>query len=99
MLGTGFDIFIGLASLVCGILLLTGNGDILLKSSNSAEQRKIYDVKKMEKPTGIILVLIGILTLVDTWLNIQVLHALYFFIVLVLFVILFIYYRKKCMRK
>ncbi len=101
MLGTGFDIFIGLVSLVCGIMLLTGNGDILLNGRGTAaeERRKVYDVKKMEKPTGIVLVIVGVLTLLDTYLKIPALQAAYLFIVIALFAGLFVYYRKKCMRK
>ena len=47
------DIFLTVAALVAGVMLLTGHGDVFMKGGNASERKKLYDEKKVQKATGI----------------------------------------------
>ncbi len=43
------DIFLTVAALVAGVMLLTGHGDVFMKGGNASERKKLYDEKKVQK--------------------------------------------------
>ena len=45
------DIFLTVAALVAGVMLLTGHGDVFMKGGNASERKKLYDEKKVQKAT------------------------------------------------
>ena len=63
------DIFLTVAALVAGVMLLTGHGDVFMKGGNASERKKLYDEKKVQKATGIAMILMGIATGLDMVLD------------------------------
>mgnify|MGYP000131381497 CR=1 FL=1 len=59
-----FDFILAGASLIVGILLLTGHGEIFLKGGNTQLRKAKYDEDKMSKGSGVALILIGIMTFI-----------------------------------
>ena len=62
-----FDFILGGASLIIGILLMTGHGDFFMKGGNTQLRKAKYDEKKMAKGSGLALILIGIITFIDSY--------------------------------
>ena len=90
-----FDLILTAAALIIGVMLLTGHGSIFMKGGN-AEIRKLYDEKKMEKGCGVALILIGVLTGVDTLMDSMISKVAYIVILLIIIIGLMYYLRKKC---
>ena len=98
-MGKEFDYLIAGIALVCGILLLSGHGSILMRGGNEKERNAKYDMKKMERSCGLVAVILGIATLVDSYMN-NVAYAIGNMIfVVAMFVGLFIYINKCCRKK
>ena len=57
-----FSYVLAIAALVIGVMLLTGHGSVFMKGGNTQARAQKYDEKKMEKFSGICLILIGIAT-------------------------------------
>ena len=95
-MGRTFDVIIIAASLICGVLLLTGHGDFLLKSGNQKERNNIYDEKKLSKASGIFLLLVGALTCADVLITAPVFSIIYLVVVVVVFAGFIFYITKKC---
>ena len=55
-----FSYVLAIAALVIGVMLLTGHGSVFMKGGNTQARAQKYDEKKMEKFSGICLILIGI---------------------------------------
>ena len=94
-----FGLILAVIALIAGVMLLTGHGDILLKGGNAKLRKEKYDEKKMEKVSGIGLILIGIATGIDAFTTSVTAKIVY---VVVLFVILAVYLfvlRTKCLKK
>ena len=68
-MGKSFDFLLTAAALIAGILLLTGHGDFLLKGGNAELRKAKYDEAKMTKGSGVALILIGILTGIDSYVQ------------------------------
>ena len=62
-----FDFMLAGISLIVGIMLMTGNGSFFMKVGNSQLRKKKYDEKKMEKGSGLALILIGVVTFIDSY--------------------------------
>ena len=94
------DIFLTVAALVVGVMLLTGHGDVFMKSGNASERKKIYDEKKVQKATGIAMILMGIVTgldmVLDDKINVMFSKIGYLVLIIVIFAVLVVYIRKKC---
>ncbi len=91
-----FDYILIAAALIVGIMLLTGHGEIFMKGGNSSQRDKIYDEKKTEKVFGVALVLIGILTGIDTLMDSMAMKLIYLAGVLIIFAGAIWYMRTKC---
>ena len=96
-MGKSFDFLLTAAALIAGILLLTGHGDFLLKGGN-AELRK-YDEAKMTKGSGVALILIGILTGIDSYTEGMASEIIYVILLLLVMVGLGLYLKYKCKKK
>lgn len=91
-----FDFVLAIGSLVVGILLLTGNGAIFMGGGNAQKRQKQYDEKKMERASGIALILIGIATGIDSYTTGVIAKVIYTVVLIVIFAALVVYYRTKC---
>ncbi len=90
--------FIIVVSIVGGLLLLTGHGDFLMGGGNSDERRKLYDMKKVEKASGIAFLIIGAATIADMFTTGMAAKIAYLVFIIVIFAVLIVYMRKKCMK-
>lgn len=91
-----FDFILAGATLIVGIMLLTGHGDIFMKGGNAQQRKNIYDEKKMAKSSGIALILIGIATFIDSYTTTLLAKNIYIGVLLVILVGLVVYLRKCC---
>ncbi|MBQ1312117.1 MAG: DUF3784 domain-containing protein [Blautia sp.] len=91
-----FDYIIAAIAIVCGLLLLTGNGGFLMKGGNEMERNKKYDQKKMERACGIAAVILGLATLADSFANNLIFTFGYMGLLVVVLGWLFWYIRNKC---
>ena len=99
MFDQSFSYILAIAALVIGIMILTGHGSVFMKGGNTQARAQKYDEKKMEKVSGIGLILIGIATGMDAFTTSVTAKIVY---VVVLFVILAVYLfvlRTKCLKK
>lgn len=94
--GTALDYILTIAALVVGILLLAGKGSVFMKGGNTELRRKLYDERKMEKSSGIALVLIGIGTGVSTFTTSAAVQIGYIVFLIVVFVAWIYYLKVKC---
>jgi len=83
-------------SLVCGVLLLTGHGDFLLKSGNATGSKEIYDQEKLRKACGIALLITGVVSLIDCFTTTMAFKIAYIVAIFAIFGALFWYIAKKC---
>ena len=94
-MGRSFDVIVIAGSLLVGILLLTGNGDFLMKTKNT-HVKSIYDEKKMQKVFGICFLIAGAITAVDTIAANPLVTKIYLAALVLDFAISFTYVSKKC---
>ena len=90
------DIILTVAALIMGVMLLTGHGDIFMRGGNANERKKIYDEAKVQKATGVTMLLFGVITGIDMFLDGVGFKIAYLVIVIVIFVAMIVYIRKKC---
>ena len=88
-----FSYVLAIAALVIGVMLLTGHGSVFMKGGNTQARAQKYDEKKMEKFSGICLILIGIATGVDA---VKIAYVVILFVILAVFLFLL---RTKCLKK
>lgn len=94
-----FDFLLAGASLIVGIMLLTGHGDFFMKGGNAQLRKSKYDETKMAKGSGLALVLIGIVTFIDSYTT-TVVAKIGYIVVLVLIMIGLVWYIKnRCSKK
>ena len=99
MFDQSFSLILTVAALVIGVMLLTGHGSVFMNGGNTQARAKKYDEKKMEKYSGICLILIGVATGVDAFTTSVTAKIVY---VVVLFVILagfLMVLKTKCLKK
>jgi putative Mn2+ efflux pump MntP len=94
-----FDFILAGIALIVGIMLLTGHGDIFLKGGNTKLRKEKYDEKKMEKVSGICLILIGVATGVDAFTTSVAAKIAYVVILFVILAVFLFVLRTKCIKK
>ena len=98
MMDKSFGLILAVIALIAGVMLLTGHGDILLKGGNAKLRKEKYDEKKMEKVSGICMLLIGIATGIDaftTSVTAKIVYVVVLFVILAVFLFLL---KTKCRR-
>lgn len=98
MMDQTFSYILTIAAVVIGVMLLTGHGAIFMKGGNTQARAKKYDEKKMEKVSGICMLLIGIATGVDaftTSVAAKIAYVVVLFIILAVFLFLL---KTRCRR-
>lgn len=95
-MGTTLDYILTIAALVVGIMLLMGKGEIFMKGGNADFRKKYYDEKKMEKGSGIALVLIGIASGIDIFTTSVAAKIAYIVVLIIIFIGLVYYLKVKC---
>ncbi|MDO4305585.1 MAG: DUF3784 domain-containing protein [Eubacteriales bacterium] len=94
-----FDFILAIGSVVIGILLLTGNGGMFMGGGNAQKRSIQYDQKKMERASGIALILVGIATGIDSYTTGVAAKIAYTVVLLIIFIVLVVYFRTKCKKK
>lgn len=94
-----FDYLIVAIALISGIMLVTGHGDFFMKGGNRDRRKSIYDEAKMEKSSGVALILIGAATLVDCYTTSLTAKFIYIGVLVVIIVGLLLYLRYKCRKQ
>lgn len=89
---------LAVVSFVIGILVLTGNGDFFLKGANEAARKKMYDMDKLTKASGVALLLFGVVTLIDSFTTGLLAKIVYLVAVIVILAGFIVYLKKKCRR-
>ncbi len=98
MMDETFSYILAIAAAVIGIMLLTGHGSVFMKGGNTQARAKKYDEKKMEKVSGICMLLIGIATGIDaftTSVTAKIVYVVVLFVILAVFLFLL---KTKCRR-
>lgn len=95
-MGRSFDFLLAGAALIVGILLLTGHGEIFLKGGNTQLRKAKYDEDKMSKGSGVALILIGIMTFIDSYTETLAAKLIYVALLIVIMVGLGFYVKLKC---
>ena len=98
MMDETFSYILAIAAIVIGIMLLTGHGSVFMKGGNTQARAKKYDEKKMEKVSGICMLLIGIATGIDaftTSVTAKIVYVVVLFVILAVFLFLL---KTKCRR-
>lgn len=98
-MGRTLDFILTFAAIVVGIMLLTGNGGIFMKGGNTELRKKLYDEKKMEKSSGIALILIGIATGIDSYTTGVAAKVAYIVVLIVILAALIYYLKAKCKKQ
>ena len=96
ILGREFDMLLTFASLVVGVMLVIGKGSIFMKGGNTKERQEKYDVRKMEKATGVAFIIIGILTGIDSYTTGLWAELVYVLLLIAILGILIFYIRTRC---
>ena len=94
-----FDFVLAGAALIVGIMLLTGHGDIFLKGGNTKLRKEKYDEKKMTWGSGVALILIGIVTFIDSYTTSLAAQIGYIIVILAILAGLVLYLKFKCTKK
>ena len=95
-MGTGLDMILTVGSIVIGIMILTGHGDIFMKGGDAQKREKLYDKNKMDKASGIALILIGIATGIDSFTTGVAAKVGYVVVLLIILVVLIYFLKVKC---
>ena len=94
-----FSYVLAIAALVIGVMLLTGHGSVFMKGGNTQARAQKYDEKKMEKFSGICLILIGIATGVDAFTESMAAKIAYVIILFVILAVFLFLLRTKYLKK
>ncbi len=95
-MGKELDLVIALFAVGAGVLMLTGHSDLFFSKRADPLRYSGYDMKKFEKPCGIVFILDGILTFADSYIRSAVFSIVYLGLIILLFAWLFWYYRNRC---
>lgn len=93
-----FDFILAGASLIVGIMLMTGHGEFFMRGGNTQLRKAKYDEDKMAKGSGLALVLIGILTFIDSYTTAVPAKIAYIVALVAICAGLIWYLKKKCMK-
>ena len=94
-----FDFILAGAAVIVGIMLLTGHGDIFLKGGNVKLRKEKYDEKKMSLGSGVALLLIGIVTFIDSYTTSLAAKIIYIVVLLLILAGLALFLRFKCRKQ
>lgn len=97
-MGTGIDLILTIAALVIGILMILGKGDFFLNDKNAKNRNQIYDMDKVQRGFGVVLIIVGIATGVSAIFSSSMSYMIYTIVVLLAFAGGIIYMRKYCKR-
>lgn len=97
-MGTGIDLILTIAALVIGILMVLGKGDFFLNDKNAKNRNQIYDMDKVQRGFGVVLIIVGIATGVSAIFSSSMSYMIYTIVVLLAFAGGIIYMRKYCKR-
>ena len=95
-MGREIDLIIAVLAIGSGLLMLFGKGDLFLSSSRDPGRYSQYDMKKFERPCGVVILLTGLLTLADSYIQNVTFTIVYLVVIVLLFAWLFWFYRTKC---
>lgn len=95
-MSSSIDLILTVGSVIIGIMLLTGHGDVFMKGGNAEMRKKTYDEEKMAKASGAALVLIGIATGIDSVTTGLPAKIAYIVVLLIILGVLLFYMRTKC---
>ena len=98
-LDAGFGAFLAAASVLIGILILTGHGDFFLKGSGSDVREKMYDMEKFSRACGIAALLFGAVTGIDCLTHTVAAKIAYVAAIALIFAVLVVYIQKKCKKQ
>lgn len=98
-MGKEIDYILAIGAIVIGIMCLTGHGDIFMGGGDVQRRKKLYDIKKMEKGCGVAMVLVGILTAIDSVTTAVPAKIGYIVAMAVIFGALIYYMQVKCRKK
>lgn len=90
------DVMLTAAALIVGFLLVIGKGSFFMKGGNDQARKAMYDEKKMEKGSGVALILIGLATGIDMFTKGFAAKIAYIVVLIVILAGLFYYLRTKC---
>lgn len=90
------DVLLTGVCLVVGFLLVIGKGSFFMKGGNDQARKAMYDEKKMEKASGVALLLIGAATGIDMFTDGFTAKMVYIVVLIVILAGLFYYMRTKC---
>ena len=108
MFDQSFSFILTIAALVVGFMLFTGHGSFFMKGGNTQARaqggntklrKEKYDEKKMEKVSGICLILIGVATGVDAFTTSVAAKIAYVVILFVILAVFLFVLRTKCIKK
>ena len=99
MFDQSFSFILTIAALVVGFMLFTGHGSFFMKGGNTQARAQKYDKKKMEKASGICLILIGVATGVDAFTTSVAAKIAYVVILFVILAVFLFVLRTKCIKK
>ncbi|MCI7738805.1 MAG: DUF3784 domain-containing protein [Lachnospiraceae bacterium] len=97
-MGTGIDFALTAVALIVGIMMILGKGDFFLNDKNARERNRIYDMRKVQKGFGVVLIVVGIATGVSAVIASSVAYIIYTVVVLLAFAGGIVYMRKCCKR-
>lgn len=95
-MGTEVDVILTAAAFVVGVMMLTGKGDIFFKDRHSKSINTMYDMKKVQRGFGVVLLIMGAATGISMFLKNPVMDIAYVFIILLAFIGGVIYMKKYC---
>ena len=98
MFDQSFSFILTIAALVVGVMLFTGHGSFFMKGGNTQARAQKYD-EKMEKVSGICLILIGVATGVDAFTTSVAAKIAYVVILFVILAVFLFVLRTKCIKK
>ena len=93
----GYVITIG--ALIMGVMFLTGHGGIFMKGGNEKARAERYDMKKVEKYSGIYILALGVGSGADLFVSGLTEEIAYLVYVIVISVIYVAAMKVKCTRK
>lgn len=97
-MGTGIDLVLTAAALIIGIMMFLGKGDFFLNDRNAKERNRIYNMKKVQRGFGVVLMIVGIATGISTLFSSSVSYLIYTVVVLLAFAGGIVYMKKYCKR-
>ncbi len=87
---------LAVVSLVMGIMVLTGHGDLFFRGLGENQRRKDYDMEKYTRASGIALLCFAILTGIDCFTTALWQKIAYLVLIILTFAVYLVYIQKKC---